>query len=516
MKKLFLFLLILFSCCARFDAQTHRLPAPQSTVTPVEPILMRPFTNDARCRQWVDSVLNKMSLKERIGQLFIYTIAPQQDKANRDLLRKVVDDYKVGGLLFSGGLMENQVALTNEAQKMADIPLMITFDGEWGLSMRLRGTPVFPRNMVLGCIQNDSLLYGYGCEMARQCRELGVQVNFAPVADVNINPKNPVINTRSFGESPVNVADKVIAYARGLEDGGVLSVSKHFPGHGDTDVDSHHSLPKLSFSRARLDSVELYPFRKVIQAGLSGMMVGHLEVPVLEPKRGVPSSLSRKVVHDLLTQEMQFKGLVFTDALAMKGVSANNTSICLQALQAGHDLLLVPRRIKEEVEAILDAVKSGAIRRFVVMAGCDGRMKGRDYYTEFAKALPKDTVILTAGCAKYRYNKLPLGDINGIPRVLDAGQCNDSYSLAVIAMKLKEVFELNDINELPIVYNIAWYEQKAVIVLLALLSLGVKKIHLGPTLPAFLSPNVAKVLVDTFQIGTISDVEDDLKMFQLS
>lgn len=370
MKKLFLFLLILFSCCARFDAQTHRLPAPQSPVTPVEPILMRPFTNDARCRQWVDSVLNKMSLKERIGQLFIYTITPQQDKANRDLLRKVVDDYKVGGLLFSGGLMENQVALTNEAQKMADIPLMITFDGEWGLSMRLRGTPVFPRNMVLGCIQNDSLLYEYGREMARQCRELGVQVNFAPVADVNINPKNPVINTRSFGESPVNVADKVIAYARGLEDGGVLSVSKHFPGHGDTDVDSHHSLPKLSFSRARLDSVELYPFRKAIQAGLSGMMVGHLEVPVLEPKRGVPSSLSRKVVHDLLTQEMQFKGLVFTDALAMKGVSANNTSICLQALQAGHDLLLVPRRIKEEVEAILDAVKSGELTEAEIETKC--------------------------------------------------------------------------------------------------------------------------------------------------
>ena len=173
-------------------------------------------------------------------------------------------------------------------------------------------------------------------------------------------------------------------------------------------------------------------------------------------------------------------------------------------------------QVLQLADKVVDAVKSGTIRRFVVMAGCDGRMKGRDYYTEFAKALPKDTVILTAGCAKYRYNKLPLGDINGIPRVLDAGQCNDSYSLAVIAMKLKEVFELNDINELPIVYNIAWYEQKAVIVLLALLSLGVKKIHLGPTLPAFLSSNVAKVLVDTFQIGTISDVEDDLKMFQLS
>ncbi len=164
-------------------------------------------------------------------------------------------------------------------------------------------------------------------------------------------------------------------------------------------------------------------------------------------------------------------------------------------------------------DKVVAAVKSGAIKRFFVMAGCDGRVKGREYYTEFAKALPKDTVILTAGCAKYRYNKLELGDIDGIPRILDAGQCNDSYSLAVIALKLKEVFELEDINELPISYNIAWYEQKAVTVLLALLYLGVKDIHLGPSLPAFLSPNVAKVLVETFGIGGITNVEDDLKMF---
>ncbi|MGM0552118.1 MAG: hydroxylamine reductase [Bacteroidota bacterium] len=164
-------------------------------------------------------------------------------------------------------------------------------------------------------------------------------------------------------------------------------------------------------------------------------------------------------------------------------------------------------------DKVVDAVKSGAIRKFFVMAGCDGRMKSRDYYTDFAKELPKDTVILTAGCAKYRYNKLELGDIGGIPRVLDAGQCNDSYSLAVIAMKLKEVFELNDINELPIAYNIAWYEQKAVIVLLALLSLGVKNIHLGPTLPAFLSPNVANVLVDKFGIAPIGSVDEDIKLF---
>ena len=164
-------------------------------------------------------------------------------------------------------------------------------------------------------------------------------------------------------------------------------------------------------------------------------------------------------------------------------------------------------------DQVVDAVKSGAIKKFVVMAGCDGRAKSREYYTEFAKALPKDAVILTAGCAKYKYNKLPLGDINGIPRVLDAGQCNDSYSLAVIALKLKEVFGLDDINDLPIAYNIAWYEQKAVIVLLALLYLGVKNIHLGPTLPAFLSPNVAKVLVENFGIAGISTVEEDLKIF---
>lgn len=170
-------------------------------------------------------------------------------------------------------------------------------------------------------------------------------------------------------------------------------------------------------------------------------------------------------------------------------------------------------QVMQLADKVVDAVKSGAIKKFFVMAGCDGRMKSRDYYTEFADKLPNDTVILTAGCAKYRYNKLPLGDIGGIPRVLDAGQCNDSYSLAVIALKLKEVFELNDINELPIAYNIAWYEQKAVIVLLALLYLGVKNIHLGPTLPAFLSPNVANVLVETFGISGIGTVDEDIKLF---
>ena len=328
----------------------------------VQPLLLYKAEQDARCRQWVDSVMNRLSLKEKIGQLFIYTIAPVDTKHNQALLRDAVDTYKVGGLLFSGGKMQTQAILTNQAQRMARLPLMITFDGEWGLAMRLRGTPLFPRNMVLGCIQDNRLIYEYGREMARQCHELGVQVNFAPVADVNVNPKNPVINNRSFGEDPVRVADKVIAYATGLEGGGVLSVCKHFPGHGDTDVDSHKALPVLPFTRERLDSVELYPFKEAIRAGLSGMMVGHLQVPVIEPLGGLPSSLSRNVVYGLLTEELAFKGLIFTDALAMRGVSGN-ASVSLQALKAGNDMVLAPRNLKTEVAAVVEAVDRGELSR---------------------------------------------------------------------------------------------------------------------------------------------------------
>ncbi|MBQ8673193.1 MAG: serine hydrolase [Bacteroides sp.] len=375
MKRLICSLLIgLMAACAHSVGEERPVQSGEGTGPDVVadqsgPALLRPLLNDSCCLQWVDSVMLTLDADARLGQLFIYTIAPQRDKANVALLRKVVEEYKIGGLLFSGGQMADQVALMNEAQERADVPLMMTFDGEWGLSMRLKNTPLFPRNMVLGCIRNDSLLYAYGREVARQCRELGVQVNFAPVADVNINPKNPVINTRSFGESPARVARQVTAYARGLEDGGVLSVSKHFPGHGDTEVDSHEALPTLPFSRERLDSVELLPFRQVIRAGLGGVMVGHLEVPALEPRKGVPASLSCRVVDGLLHGELGFEGLTFTDALAMKGVGSGQT-LCLQALQAGNDLLLVPRRIKEEVEHIRQALKSGELSQEEIDRRC--------------------------------------------------------------------------------------------------------------------------------------------------
>lgn len=271
----------------------------------------------------------------------------------------------MGGLLFSGGRPVEQVTLTNYAQEMAEVPLLITFDGEWGLAMRLKGTTAFPRNRVLGCIQDNQLLYEYGKEVAAQCREIGVHVNFAPVADVDNNPQNPVINTRSFGGNPENVAEKVIAYSHGLEDGGVLSVSKHFPGHGDTNVDSHKALPVLNFSRERLDSVELYPFRKAVEAGLGGVMVGHLEVPGLSAK---PASLSPEVI-GILQKEFGFKGLVFTDALEMKGVS-DQREVCARALAAGNDMLLAPRNLKRELDGVLNAIKRGELTEKQITEKC--------------------------------------------------------------------------------------------------------------------------------------------------
>lgn len=320
----------------------------------------------ADCHRWVEEQLERMTLKQKIGQLFIHTVAPYTTKSNKDNIEEAVKVYGIGGLLFSGGTLDKQVQLTNWAQQMANVPLMITFDGEWGLAMRLKETPRFPRNRILGCIQDDTLLYRYGREVARQLREIGVCVNFAPVADIDNNPKNPVINTRSFGSNPKEVARKVIAYSKGLEDGGVMAVCKHFPGHGDTEVDSHHALPVLNFDRARLDSVELLPFREAIDAGVSGMMAGHLNVPALGEK---PASISSDIVRGVLQQELKFSGLTFTDALAMKGVSGS-TDLCAQALMAGNDMLLATRNLKREMDGVLAAVRHGKLSEQFITEKC--------------------------------------------------------------------------------------------------------------------------------------------------
>lgn len=328
-----------------------------------------PSAADNRCRQWVDSVFSKLTLQEKVGQLIVATIPAKADGKNKKQIKELAKRYKVGGLLFSEGTAEEQAILTNLAQKSAKIPLMVTFDGEWGLAMRLKGTPNYPRNAALGCIRDNRLIEEYGREVARQFKVLGVHVNFAPDADVNTNPLNPVIHVRSFGEDPKKVAEKVIAYSRGLESGGILSVCKHFPGHGDTSSDSHKVLPSLYYNRARLDSVELYPFKEMIRAGLGGVMVGHLQVPVLEPDSTTASSLSKKVVTGLLKEELGFKGLVFTDALDMKGVS-NVPQVTTKALLAGNDMLLVQYNTKNAVAELLNAVHTGVISKEELDAKC--------------------------------------------------------------------------------------------------------------------------------------------------
>lgn len=324
---------------------------------------------DGRCRQWVDSVMARLTPAEKVGQLLVATFPARADKATKRAVKETVKRLQVGGLLFSEGSPEEQAMLTNEAQRQAKVPLMVTFDGEWGLSMRLTDVPDFPKNAALGCITDNSLIEAYGREVAREFRELGVQVNFAPVADVSTNPSNPVIHVRSFGENAAQVADKVEAYVRGLQQGGVMAVGKHFPGHGDTDVDSHKGLPVVRHSRQRLDSVELLPFRRLVEAGCGGMMVGHLQVPALEADSMLPASLSGRVIDGLLKQEMGFRGLVFSDALDMRGVSFAER-LYVKALKAGNDLLLVQSAADKAVKEVMKALADGELTEAEVEAKC--------------------------------------------------------------------------------------------------------------------------------------------------
>lgn len=320
------------------------------------------------CNRWVDSVMSKMTLQAKVGQLIVPTLPARADNDTKRQVKELVKKYQIGGVLFAEGTAEDQALLTNMAQKAAKVPLMITFDGEWGLSMRLKGMPDFPRNAALGCIQDLQLIEAYGQEVAREMRQLGVNVNFAPVADVNTNPINPVINERSFGEEAQQVADRVLAYSRGLERGGVLAVSKHFPGHGDSHKDSHFALPELGHDRARLDSVELLPFRRLIEAGCGGMMVGHLKVPALDAS-GTPSSLSQPILENLLRKELGFQGLLFTDALDMQGVKSEPQRY-VKALQAGNDVLLVQRATPEAVGELMQAANEGKLSKELIDTRC--------------------------------------------------------------------------------------------------------------------------------------------------
>ena len=302
--------------------------------------------------KWVDSVYNTLALEEKFGQLFMVAAYSNKDFAHYNAIDKLIQENKTGGLIFFQGGPVRQAKLTNRFQSKSKIPLFIGIDAEWGLGMRLDSTYRYPWNMTLGAIQDMNLLEKVGVQMGEQSKRLGLQFNFAPVLDINTNPKNPIIGFRSFGEDKFKVTERAIALMKGFQSQGVFSTGKHFPGHGDTETDSHKSLPTIHFSKERLSEVELYPYRKMFHDGLSSVMVAHLKVPSLEPRSNYPSSISYNVVTDILQKELGFKGLIFTDALNMKSVSNFKlpSEINFEAFMAGNDVLLFPADIPSTIE----------------------------------------------------------------------------------------------------------------------------------------------------------------------
>lgn len=331
--------------------------------------------------EWAKRVFESMTLEQRIGQLFMVAAYSNKDEAHIAALEELVRNYHIGGLIFFQGGPVRQAMMCNRLQSAAQTPLLIGMDAEWGLSMRLDSTPGFPRQMTLGAIHDDQLIYEMGKEIARQFKRLGMHINFAPVADVNNNPANPVINSRSFGELRENVARKSAAYMRGMQENGVLANAKHFPGHGDTDTDSHHALPVVNHSLARLDSLEFYPFRELFNRGLASTMVAHMFIPALDSTEKQASTLSRAIVHDLLREEMGFEGLIITDALNMKGVSAQFEpgTVELKALLAGNDILLFAEDVPKAVNLIKAAIESGEIAEQEINSHCMRILRAKEW-----------------------------------------------------------------------------------------------------------------------------------------
>lgn len=305
---------------------------------------------------WVDSVMATLTMEERVAQLFIPRVDYAATTEGRSAVRRLVRSTRIGGLLLGKGTLRDYADIINTAQDEATTPLLITLDGEWGLAMRVTDAPRFPYNMALGAIRDASLLRDYGIEIGRECRAVGINADFAPVLDVNCNPQNPVIGFRSFGEDPRRVAELGVAFSQGLESNGVMSVAKHFPGHGDTSTDSHKTLPRVTHSRTMLDEIDLLPFKSYIDNGLSGVMVGHLNVPALDHS-GTPASLSEKITGRLLRDYMGFKGLIFTDALQMKGAQKGKINNCVAAIKAGADVILQPMNLREDIKAVVEAVR---------------------------------------------------------------------------------------------------------------------------------------------------------------
>ena len=356
---------------------------------------------------WVDSVMAQMTLEEKIAQLFMVAAYSSKSQDNSAQVLQLVKKHGIGGVIFFQGGPKSQIQITNLLQKNSKVPLLVGMDAEWGPAMRLDSIIRFPRQMMLGALQNDSLIYQMGGAIASQLKRLGVQINFAPVADVNNNPNNPVINIRSFGEDKISGSNKAIAYMQGLQSNGIFACAKHFPGHGDTDQDSHETLPSVLFDKARLDSIELYPFRQLINAGISSVMVGHLKVPALTNSNKTPTSLSEEVVTNLLRNTLGHKGLVFTDAMNMKGVSTYKTAprVNALALMAGNDILLFPEEISSSIAKIKRYVNRGRISVESINEKCR-KMLTAKYLSGVYAFTPIDTTNILADLNQPQYQVL--------------------------------------------------------------------------------------------------------------
>jgi len=314
-------------------------------------------------QQWVDSIYKSMSLNEKIGQLFMLPAYSNKNKRHINFVKKQIKKYHIGSLILMQGTPQKQAELTNSYQLLSKAPLLIGIDAEWGLNMRLQNTYRFPWNMTLGAVQNNDLITQFGKRIGEQCKRLGININFAPVVDVNTNPKNPIIGNRSFGQNPQNVTEKALAFMQGIQSEHILTSAKHFPGHGDTSADSHKTLPTVLHSKAYMDTVDLVPYKKLISKGLTGVMVAHLNVPSLVKTPNLPTSLSQDVVTGLLQNEMGFKGLIFTDALNMKGVAnfGKATTVDLKAFEAGNDVMMFSANIPKAIKKIKKAILKGTI-----------------------------------------------------------------------------------------------------------------------------------------------------------
>ncbi len=328
--------------------------------------------SDRYATLWVDSVFASLSLEQRIAQLIMIEVHSDRGEAYEDQIARLIMQHNIGGVVFFRGTPSSQVRLTNRLQSQARTPLFVAMDAEWGPSMRLDSTIVFPRQMALGAISDNRLIYEMGEEIGRQLNRLGVHINFAPVIDVNNNADNPVINFRSFGESPLLVAEKGIAYMKGMQDAGIIACAKHFPGHGDTNDDSHHTLPTMNHSRQELEDTHIYPFVRLIEEGLHSVMVAHLEIPALESQKKLASSLSHNIVTNLLQREMGFEGLVITDGLQMRGVSDHFRpgELELKALLAGNDILLFPKSIAAVIQAVKQAIEDNVMSEELINTKC--------------------------------------------------------------------------------------------------------------------------------------------------